>query len=292
MVCGCKKALMVATTLLMLQVSVEGARRSEAVRKMIAAKNLEAAGLPDPNCHTGVIAMKEKGKPQVCCAGYCGECSDYPTCKSVRGQNSTFACCKTEVFERRCGKAAANVCLKKCSEAVPPCIMERGVIFKKPDPKQRTASTDCNKAVEDWRKKVAAAVKPKIKIKERQSNSANFNQQKHNMTMKVSSSLAAFALFGNSIAISLSSDASVESQMSVHEEEPTDLTDDCCEFYSDYYFGGWNNTICVDKSAAGHGPHSMHIETIKSWRCGKNTKITFCDREGPKWAEDTGYYCP
>ena len=49
--------------------------------------------------------------------------------------------------------------------------------------------------------------------------------------MKVSSSLAAFALFGKSIAISLSSDASVESLISVHEEEPTYLTDDCCFLY-------------------------------------------------------------
>ena len=151
---------MIIAGLLVLQGLVEGARRSEAVRKMIAARNLEVAGLPDPNCHTGVIAMKEKGKPQVCCAGYCGECSDYPTCKSVRGQNSTFACCKTEVFGRRCGSAPANICLKKCSEAVPPCIMDGGKTFVPPDPKQRTAGTDCNKAVADWRKKVAAAVKP------------------------------------------------------------------------------------------------------------------------------------
>jgi len=150
----------IAAAFFVLQGSVEGARRSEAVRKMIAARNLEAAGLPDPNCHTGVIAMKEKGKPQVCCAGYCGECSDYQTCKSVRGQNSTFACCKTQVFERRCGKAPANVCLKKCTEAVPPCIMEAGEVFKPPNPKTRTAGTDCNEAVKDWRKKVASAMEP------------------------------------------------------------------------------------------------------------------------------------
>merc|ERR1712129_615680 len=80
----------IAVALAVLQCPVEGARRSEAVRKMIAARNLEAAGLPDPKCHTGVIAMKEEGKAQVCCAGYCGECSDYPTCMSVRGQNSTL----------------------------------------------------------------------------------------------------------------------------------------------------------------------------------------------------------
>eukprot|EP00419_Tripos_fusus_P034094 CAMPEP_0172779580 /NCGR_PEP_ID=MMETSP1074-20121228/202493_1 /TAXON_ID=2916 /ORGANISM="Ceratium fusus, Strain PA161109" /LENGTH=164 /DNA_ID=CAMNT_0013616543 /DNA_START=481 /DNA_END=975 /DNA_ORIENTATION=+ len=158
---SCRATILIAASLMVLQCPVEGVRRSDAVRKMIAARNLEAAGLPDPKCHTGVIAMKEKGKPQVCCAGYCGECSDYPTCMSVRGQNSTFACCKTQVFERRCGSAPANVCLKKCSEAVPPCIMEKGGTFTTPDPSARTAGEDCNKAVADWRKKVAAATEPK-----------------------------------------------------------------------------------------------------------------------------------
>merc|ERR1719433_525847 len=140
--------------------------RAETVRKMIAARSLAAAGLPDPNCHTGVISMKLGDMPQVCCAGYCGECSDYPTCMSVRGQNSTFACCKTQVFERRCGSAPANVCLKKCTEAVPPCIMEVGEAFKPPNPDLRTAGTDCNKAVEDWRQKVAAATKPQKVVAE------------------------------------------------------------------------------------------------------------------------------
>merc|ERR1719326_1648164 len=126
--------------------------RATTMRKMIAAKNLEAAGLPDPVCKTGVIAMKEEGKPQVCCAGYCGECSDYETCKSVRGQDSENACCKTKVYEMRCGEAPANVCLKSCEEAVPPCIMPEGN-FEAPDPDARTAGDDCNKAVSDWRTK-------------------------------------------------------------------------------------------------------------------------------------------
>merc|ERR1719384_2737275 len=155
MVCSWKHATMIAAAVLVLQGPVEGARRSEAVRKMIAARNLEAAGLPDPNCHTGVIAMKEKGKPQVCCAGYCGECSDYPTCMSVRGQNSTFACCKSQVYASRCGNAPANVCLRSCAEAVPPCIMEDGEVFTTPDPATRTAGSDCNQAVTDWRAKAA-----------------------------------------------------------------------------------------------------------------------------------------
>merc|ERR1719464_2491338 len=91
--------------------------RSEAGRKMAAARQLQAAGLPDPKCSSGVIALKEEGKPQVCCAGYCGECSDYPTCGSVRGQNSTNACCKPQV-------CCAGYC-GECSD-YPPCGSVRG----------------------------------------------------------------------------------------------------------------------------------------------------------------------
>merc|ERR1719384_1505135 len=114
---------------------------------MVVAKSLAAAGLPDPMCKTGRISLKEANTPQVCCAGYCDECSDYPTCASVRGQNSTFACCKSEVLGRKCGDAPANVCLKSCKESVPPCIMEDEVVFTTPNPQTRTASTDCNEAV-------------------------------------------------------------------------------------------------------------------------------------------------
>merc|ERR1719168_71872 len=121
------------------------------------------ANLPDPQCHTGVISLKVEGKPQVCCAGYCGECSDYPTCRSVRGQNSTFACCATEVYNTRCGGGApANVCLKKCTESVPPCIMEDGEVFTTPSPDTRTAITDCNEAIPNWRKQVDAATRPEF----------------------------------------------------------------------------------------------------------------------------------
>mmetsp|Transcript_3240 Transcript_3240/g.7769 ORF Transcript_3240/g.7769 Transcript_3240/m.7769 type:complete len:157 (+) Transcript_3240:84-554(+) len=117
------------------------------------------AGVPDPQCRTGVISLKEEGKPQVCCAGYCGECTDYATCRSVRGQNSTLACCAKEVYNIRCGAGApANLCLKKCSEAVPPCIMEDGEVFTTPDPDQRTAGSDCNEAVSNWRAQADAAL--------------------------------------------------------------------------------------------------------------------------------------
>merc|ERR1740138_657219 len=68
--------------------------------------------------------MKVSGKRQSCCAGYCGACNDYKTCASVRGQDSENACCASKVYEMRCGNAPANICLKTCSESVPPCIMD------------------------------------------------------------------------------------------------------------------------------------------------------------------------
>merc|ERR1719183_3281102 len=119
-----------------------------------AARSMAAAGVSELPCTTGVLSLDGK----VCCAGYCGECSDYETCKSVRGQDSKNACCMTAVAELECGKgAAANVCLKKCSEGVPPCITDMEV--KIPEV-ARHAKDDCNKAVEDWRAKAEAATKP------------------------------------------------------------------------------------------------------------------------------------
>merc|ERR1719188_2141647 len=109
---------------------------------MIAARGLEAAGLPDPHCKTGVLSIFTEGQSQACCAGYCGECTDYPTCKSVRGQDSENACCKSKVLEMKCGNAPANVCLKPCAESVPPCIMDDGQVFTTPDPSMRQAGQD------------------------------------------------------------------------------------------------------------------------------------------------------
>jgi len=72
----------------------------------------------------------------------------------VRGQDSKGACCKTEVLKLACGSgAAANVCLKSCDEAVPPCIMGEKV-FVTHGPSVRNARDDCDKAVADWRKSV------------------------------------------------------------------------------------------------------------------------------------------
>merc|ERR1719156_230315 len=134
---------------------------------MIAARNLAAAGLPDPKCATGVISLprvtNSSQQPQICCAGYCGECSDYPTCGSVRGQDSKNACCMSSVADMACGKAPANVCIKKCTDSVPPCIMET-TDYKPPDKKQRTAGTNCTEAVADWRAMAEAAVKPTMKM--------------------------------------------------------------------------------------------------------------------------------
>merc|ERR1719498_1953009 len=131
--------------------------QSAMVMKSLSARSLAAAGVPDPLCKTGVVSLKESGKPQSCCAGYCGECTDYETCKSVRGQKSENACCASKVYDMRCGKAPANVCLKKCSEAVPPCIMDKDEI--KIEMPKRNAADNCTKAVSKWQKQVDSAVK-------------------------------------------------------------------------------------------------------------------------------------
>mmetsp|Transcript_37885 Transcript_37885/g.60791 ORF Transcript_37885/g.60791 Transcript_37885/m.60791 type:complete len:161 (+) Transcript_37885:57-539(+) len=130
--------------------------------KAFSARSLAAAGLPDPLCKTGVISLKATGKPQSCCAGYCGECTDYETCKSVRGQASENACCASKVYEMRCGNAPANVCLKTCSEAVPPCIMDKDEI--KIETPKRNAADNCTKAVPDWRTKAENAIEAGKKV--------------------------------------------------------------------------------------------------------------------------------
>jgi len=124
--------------------------------KSLSARSLAATGVPDPLCKTGVISLKTLSKPQSCCAGYCGECSDYSTCKNIRGQDSKNACCESAVYEMRCGNAPANACLKKCSEAVPPCIMDKDVF--KIEKLDHNAADDCTTAVSDWRKKADSAI--------------------------------------------------------------------------------------------------------------------------------------
>jgi len=136
--------------------------------KNLAARSIAAAGRPDPKCHSGVISLPFKGTedPQVCCAGYCGECTDYPTCGSVKGQDSANACCASKVLAQSCDKGApANVCLKKCSESVPPCIMD-GFKFEEPDPDARNAMTDCNEAVPNWMVEAKSTVEQVESVKD------------------------------------------------------------------------------------------------------------------------------
>merc|ERR1719162_1847617 len=134
-----------------------GAAQGAVLMKSLSARSLAAASMPDPTCKTGVISLKTVGTPQSCCASYCGECSDYPTCASVRGQASENACCMTKVYEMRCGVAAANVCLGKCSETNPPCIMDDEEMAVMSAPEQNAAD-DCHKAVKDWRAKAENAI--------------------------------------------------------------------------------------------------------------------------------------
>jgi hypothetical protein len=116
----------------------------------------DALALPDPHCKTGVVSIGTK--KQVCCAGYCGECTDYETCKSVKGQDSKNACCATAIHEMSCaGGAPANVCLKSCTESVPPCIMPEGEEFVFPET-ERNAGDDCNNAVPDFMKAAQSAI--------------------------------------------------------------------------------------------------------------------------------------
>merc|ERR1740117_2571370 len=155
------RGMAVAALLLQLEKGAAATERADALRKMFQSRNLAAVGVPDPSCHTGVIGLKVEGEEQACCAGYCGECTDYPTCKSVRGQDSAGACCKTDVLDLACGgSAAANVCLKTCAEAVPPCILEDSVTYSPPDPDTRNAGSDCDTAVQEWRDRAKMVTEP------------------------------------------------------------------------------------------------------------------------------------
>merc|ERR1719261_1374154 len=68
-------------------------------------KSIAAVAKPDPTCKTGLLTLPglpKPGGPQVCCPSYCGECSDYPSCASVRGQNSKYSCCASDVLALAC----------------------------------------------------------------------------------------------------------------------------------------------------------------------------------------------
>jgi hypothetical protein len=128
--------------------------------KALGTRFLAASAVPDPTCKTGIISLKTKGQPQSCCPGYCGQCNDYKTCKSVNGQASENACCASKVYEMRCGNAPANVCLKTCSEAVPPCIMDKDAdtMTVKLGAKTYKGVPPCNEVVPYVRNHMATAV--------------------------------------------------------------------------------------------------------------------------------------
>merc|ERR1719473_2693973 len=132
------------------------------LQRSTLARSMAATKKPDPTCKTGVVSLAGAiaDRPQACCPAYCGECSDYAACGSVRGQDSGNACCLTKVLDLECGgpaKPPANTCLKKCTETVPPCIMEEGEVFEMPE--VTSAAEDCNEAVPEWMDGVEAAVK-------------------------------------------------------------------------------------------------------------------------------------
>merc|ERR1719420_1835156 len=131
------------------------------IQRSALARSYAATKKPDPTCKTGVISLPGAvaDKPQACCPAYCGECSDYPECDKVRGQDSAKACCLSQVLDMECGvtKTPANICLKKCEEAVPPCIMAEGEVFEMPE--VTSAAEDCNEAVAEWMDKAESGVK-------------------------------------------------------------------------------------------------------------------------------------
>jgi len=125
--------------------------RASMIQRSIKARALAAAALPDPECKTGILSLAGSGpETQVCCPAYCGECSDYPTCSSVKGQASENACCASQVFSLSCehSDTGADKCLKGCTEKTPPCIMAEGETFEMPE--MTSAAEDCNNAVLEY----------------------------------------------------------------------------------------------------------------------------------------------
>jgi len=115
----------------------------------------------DPMCRTGVLSIPETDdEAQVCCSGFCGECSDHQFCdKAMHVDTDTSnECCLTVVKAAACGgDTPADTCIQGCSKSAPPCIMdahaptipETGIV---------DAGKDCNEAIYNWRKKSEAAI--------------------------------------------------------------------------------------------------------------------------------------
>merc|ERR1719191_1618275 len=132
------------------------------LQRSVLARSMSVAKRPDPTCKTGVMSLAGAiaDKPQVCCPAYCGECSDYAGCEKVRGQDSKNACCLSAVLDLECGgpsRPMPNVCVKKCTDSVPPCILAAGETFEMPE--TTSAAEDCNEAVGEWMTSAEAAVK-------------------------------------------------------------------------------------------------------------------------------------
>jgi len=112
----------------------------------------------DPECKLGHRSFTADPKSEsVCCPAYCGECSDYASCSSVNGQESTNACCATKVLSLVCENNAEDpYCLKSCSVKSAPCSL--GVVedYKAPEP--NTASEDCGEAVKEYKAACKATV--------------------------------------------------------------------------------------------------------------------------------------
>merc|ERR1719316_1473644 len=129
------------------------------LQRSIKARSMEKAKLPDPECKTGVVSLATAASDnQACCPAYCGECSDYPDCSSVKGQDSEYRCCASKVLERSCEhtRTPANICIKGCADTTPPCVMAAGTTWE--PPAMTSAADDCNNAVNDWMTSARSAV--------------------------------------------------------------------------------------------------------------------------------------
>merc|ERR1719359_779077 len=112
----------------------------------------------DEFCKTGLMEASME-TPRVCCPSFCSECSSYASCTAAFEHDtdkSKNACCADVVKEHSCENSGENgltevsfpPCVKKCSESLPPCLMEDSdFVF---DPEQMTAADDCGNVVGEW----------------------------------------------------------------------------------------------------------------------------------------------
>mmetsp|Transcript_31783 Transcript_31783/g.69536 ORF Transcript_31783/g.69536 Transcript_31783/m.69536 type:complete len:188 (-) Transcript_31783:122-685(-) len=106
----------------------------------------------DPQCRTGILSFEDTSE-QACCPKYCKECTNFPSCSKVFGaesDDSSKACCVDTMIAKSCEGEESHVhgCVRKCSESLPPCLMEAGEEFTAPP--ETSAAADCDEAVSDW----------------------------------------------------------------------------------------------------------------------------------------------